>query len=155
MNQPLYITKRDGSREPLDLDKIHRVITWAAEGLNDVSVKEPSKSKNYELLSKCVETVNREKPDKFERIITAALELISDNEPLRRFVAWVVLPYNGFIIHKLNLFIRTRKRIRRLALDLIELLRVSSKFARAPPINAKSVLNISKFFEHRNFVDFR
>lgn len=139
MNQPLYITKKDGSRESLDLDKIHRVIMWAAEGLSDVSVKENSKSKNYELFSKCIETLNREKLDKFERIITAALELISDNVPLRRFVAWVVLPYNGLIIHKLNLFIRTRKRNRRLALDLIELLRVSSKFARAPPINTKIV----------------
>ena len=27
------VTKRDGKLEPINLDKIHRVITWAAEGL--------------------------------------------------------------------------------------------------------------------------
>ena len=40
MNQPLHVTKRDGNREPLDLDKIHRVIDWAAEGLQNVSVSQ-------------------------------------------------------------------------------------------------------------------
>ena len=36
----LTATKRNGRREPIDLDKIHRVITWAAEGLEDVSVSQ-------------------------------------------------------------------------------------------------------------------
>lgn len=34
------VTKRDGRLEPQNLDKIHRVITWAAEGLNNVSVSQ-------------------------------------------------------------------------------------------------------------------
>ncbi|MGL5162436.1 MAG: ATP cone domain-containing protein, partial [Plesiomonas shigelloides] len=38
MNQSLLVTKRDGRKERIDLDKIHRVITWAAEGLHNVSV---------------------------------------------------------------------------------------------------------------------
>src|SRR5690606_15743119 len=38
--QPLYVTKRDGRREPIDLDKIHRVLEWAAEGLRNVSVSQ-------------------------------------------------------------------------------------------------------------------
>ena len=38
MNSNLHVTKRDGRTEPLDLDKIHRVVTWAAEGLDNVSV---------------------------------------------------------------------------------------------------------------------
>ena len=33
MNQQLTVTKRDGRKESIDLEKIHRVITWAAEGL--------------------------------------------------------------------------------------------------------------------------
>jgi len=33
----LTVTKRNGTREPIDLDKIHRVIIWAAEGLEAVS----------------------------------------------------------------------------------------------------------------------
>ena len=40
MNQNLLVTKRDGHKERIDLDKIHRVITWAAEGLNNVSVSQ-------------------------------------------------------------------------------------------------------------------
>ena len=40
MNQQLSVSKRDGRKEPLDLDKIHRVIEWAAEGLNNVSVSQ-------------------------------------------------------------------------------------------------------------------
>lgn len=42
MNQNLLVTKRDGHKERIDLDKIHRVITWAAEGLNNVSVSRSS-----------------------------------------------------------------------------------------------------------------
>ena len=40
MNSNLQVTKRDGRTEPLDLDKIHRVVTWAAEGLDNVSVSQ-------------------------------------------------------------------------------------------------------------------
>lgn len=31
----MLITKRDGSKQPLDLEKIHAVLTWACEGHND------------------------------------------------------------------------------------------------------------------------
>lgn len=34
----LMVTKRDGRTERVDLDKIHKVLTWAAEGLEDVSI---------------------------------------------------------------------------------------------------------------------
>lgn len=40
MQQELMITKRDGRQEPLDLEKIHRVVIWAAEGLDAVSPSE-------------------------------------------------------------------------------------------------------------------
>ena len=36
--QGLMVTKRNGRQEKIDLDKIHRVIDWAAEGLENVSV---------------------------------------------------------------------------------------------------------------------
>ena len=32
MNQSLLVTKRDGTTERINLDKIHRVLDWAAEG---------------------------------------------------------------------------------------------------------------------------
>ena len=40
MNQQLTVTKRNGRKETIDLEKIHRVITWAAEGLHNVSVSQ-------------------------------------------------------------------------------------------------------------------
>lgn len=38
MHQSLLVTKRDGRQERIDLDKIHRVLDWAAEGLGQVNV---------------------------------------------------------------------------------------------------------------------
>lgn len=40
MNQSLLVTKRDGTTERINLDKIHRVLDWAAEGLNNVSISQ-------------------------------------------------------------------------------------------------------------------
>ncbi len=34
--QDLMVTKRNGRQEKIDLEKIHRVIDWAAEGLDNV-----------------------------------------------------------------------------------------------------------------------
>ena len=36
----ILVTKRDGHQEPIQLDKIHRVLEWAAEGLDNVSVSQ-------------------------------------------------------------------------------------------------------------------
>lgn len=36
----LMVTKRSGELEVIDLEKIHKVVTWAAEGLKNVSVSE-------------------------------------------------------------------------------------------------------------------
>ncbi len=34
----IQVTKRDGRLEDINLDKIHRVINWAASDLDNVSV---------------------------------------------------------------------------------------------------------------------
>jgi ribonucleoside-diphosphate reductase alpha chain len=39
-NKDIRVTKRNGSLESIDLEKIHKVVTWAAEGLKGVSVSE-------------------------------------------------------------------------------------------------------------------
>ncbi|EML5380460.1 hypothetical protein RVW18_003661 [Enterobacter bugandensis] len=38
MNHFLLVTKRDGNTERINLDKIQRVLDWAAEGLSNVKV---------------------------------------------------------------------------------------------------------------------
>ncbi|OBP14386.1 ribonucleoside-diphosphate reductase subunit alpha [Rheinheimera sp. SA_1] len=81
MNQPLFVTKRDGEREPLDLDKIHRVITWAAEGLQNVSVSQ------VELRSHIQFYDGIKTEDIHETIIKAAADLISKETPDYQYMA--------------------------------------------------------------------
>lgn len=40
MNKTISIVKRNGSREPLDIDKIHKVLEWATEDLPNTSVSD-------------------------------------------------------------------------------------------------------------------
>ena len=40
MNNNILVSKRNGEQESLDLEKIHKVVTWAAEGLKNVSVSQ-------------------------------------------------------------------------------------------------------------------
>ena len=75
MNQQLSVSKRDGRKEPLDLDKIHRVIEWAAEGLNNVSVSQ------VELKSHIQFYDGIRTKDIHETIIKAAADQISKESP--------------------------------------------------------------------------
>ncbi|MEH8020796.1 class 1a ribonucleoside-diphosphate reductase subunit alpha [Rheinheimera metallidurans] len=81
MTQSLFVTKRDGRREPLDLDKIHRVITWAAEGLSHVSVSQ------VELKSHIQFYDGIKSSDIHETIIKAAADLISKDSPDYQYLA--------------------------------------------------------------------
>jgi ribonucleoside-diphosphate reductase alpha chain len=81
MNQRLFVTKRSGEREPLDLDKIHRVIDWAAEGLNNVSVSE------VEIKSRIQFYDGIKTEDIHETIIKAAADLISEEAPDYQYLA--------------------------------------------------------------------
>ncbi|WP_027672172.1 class 1a ribonucleoside-diphosphate reductase subunit alpha [Rheinheimera baltica] len=81
MTQSLFVTKRDGRREPLDLDKIHRVITWAAEGLSHVSVSQ------VELKSHIQFYDGIKSEDIHETIIKAAADLISKDSPDYQYLA--------------------------------------------------------------------
>ncbi|MGI5309882.1 class 1a ribonucleoside-diphosphate reductase subunit alpha [Rheinheimera sp. WS51] len=81
MTQSLYVSKRDGRREPLDLDKIHRVITWAAEGLSNVSVSQ------VELKSHIQFYDGIKTEDIHETIIKSAADLISKDSPDYQYLA--------------------------------------------------------------------
>lgn len=71
----INITKRNGSVEPLNLDKIHKVVTWAAEDLDDVSVSE------VELKSHLQFSEGMKTSDIHEIIIKSAADLISERSP--------------------------------------------------------------------------
>ncbi|MGO1767133.1 MAG: class 1a ribonucleoside-diphosphate reductase subunit alpha, partial [Advenella sp.] len=81
MNSTLLVTKRDGRKEPIDLDKIHRVITWAAEGLDHVSVSQ------VELKSHIQFYDGIKTEDIHETIIKAAADLISQATPDYQYLA--------------------------------------------------------------------
>lgn len=75
------MTKRDGNRAPLDLDKIHKVLTWAAEGLENVSVSE------VELRAQIQFSDGISTSDIHETLIKSAADLISENTPDYQYMA--------------------------------------------------------------------
>ncbi|BBN81716.1 ribonucleoside-diphosphate reductase [Pseudoalteromonas sp. A25] len=81
MNQQLSVSKRNGRKEPLDLDKIHRVITWAAEGLNNVSVSQVELKSHIQFY----DGIRTE--DIHETIIKAAADLIDKESPDYQYLA--------------------------------------------------------------------
>ncbi|EMH4162710.1 ribonucleoside-diphosphate reductase subunit alpha [Pluralibacter gergoviae] len=81
MNQSLMVTKRDGRTERINLDKIHRVLDWAAEGLNNVSVSQ------VELRSHIQFYDGIKTGDIHETIIKAAADLISREAPDYQYLA--------------------------------------------------------------------
>ncbi|MFB1078827.1 ATP cone domain-containing protein, partial [Photobacterium damselae] len=81
MTQQLTVTKRDGRTETLDLDKIHRVLDWAAEGLENVSVSQ------VELKSHIQFYDGMRTEDIHETIIKAAADLISEETPDYQYMA--------------------------------------------------------------------
>lgn len=81
MNNNLYVTKRNGEKEAIDLDKIHKVITWAAKGLSNVSVSQveiKAQIQFYEGIS--TEVIH-------ETLIKSAADLISTDAPDYQYLA--------------------------------------------------------------------
>tara|TARA_B110000238_G_scaffold200354_1_gene250186 strand:+ start:485 stop:2755 length:2271 start_codon:yes stop_codon:yes gene_type:complete len=75
MNNNLLVTKRNGKKEPIDLEKIHKVIAWAADGLDNVSVSQ------VELKSHIQFYDGIKTSDIHETIIKSAADLISEETP--------------------------------------------------------------------------
>lgn len=81
MSSTLNVTKRNGRLEPLDLDKIHKVVTWAAEGLNNVSVSEVELKAHLQFFDG-IQTA-----EIHETLIKAAADLISEETPDYQYLA--------------------------------------------------------------------
>ena len=80
-SESIQVTKRDGRSEPIDLDKIHRVIEWAAEDLDNVSVSQ------VELRSHIQFYDGIRTGDIHETIIKSAADLISEDTPDYQYLA--------------------------------------------------------------------
>ncbi len=77
----IQVTKRDGRLEPIDLDKIHKVIEWAAADLDNVSVSQ------VELKSHIQFYEGIKTRDIHETIIKSAADLISEDTPDYQYLA--------------------------------------------------------------------
>ncbi|MFZ2554296.1 class 1a ribonucleoside-diphosphate reductase subunit alpha [Psychrobacter urativorans] len=77
----IQVTKRDGRLEPIDLDKIHKVIEWAAHKLDNVSVSQ------VELKSHIQFYEGIKTRDIHETIIKSAADLISESTPDYQYLA--------------------------------------------------------------------
>jgi ribonucleoside-diphosphate reductase alpha chain len=77
----IQITKRNGNKEDLDLEKMHKVVFWATEGIASVSASE------VELRSQ-IQFYNNIKSNEIqEMLIKSAADLISEDNPNYQYVA--------------------------------------------------------------------
>ncbi len=77
----ISVKKRGGRSEPLDLDKIHKVLNWAAEGLDSVSVSQVELKAQLQLHDGITTS------DIHETLIKAAADLISEEYPDYQYLA--------------------------------------------------------------------
>lgn len=77
----IQVTKRDGHLEDMNLDKIHKVIAWAAEGLENVSVSQVEIKFHIQFYDQ-IKT-----RDIHETIIKSAADLMSKETPDYQYLA--------------------------------------------------------------------
>ncbi|WP_343188784.1 class 1a ribonucleoside-diphosphate reductase subunit alpha [Buchnera aphidicola (Neophyllaphis varicolor)] len=81
MNDSLLVTKRDGRKEKINLDKIHKVLNWAAKGLKNVSVSQVELRSHIQFYNG-IKTIHIH-----ETIIKSTADLISQSQPDYQYMA--------------------------------------------------------------------
>ena len=79
--EPISVVKRDGGKEILDIEKIHRQVLWATEGISGVSASEVEIRSQLQFYNG-IKTVDIQ-----ETLIKAAADLIDLETPNYQFVA--------------------------------------------------------------------
>lgn len=82
------VTKRNGRREPLDLEKLHRVVFWACEDITGVSPSEVEIRSSLQFYDGIPTT------DVQEMLIKSAADLISEETPNYQYVAGRLINYH-------------------------------------------------------------
>ena len=83
----INVTKRDGTTQQFDLEKVHKVLEWAVEDITGVSMSEIEIRANIQLYDRIPAY------DIHELLIKSASELISDQTPNYQFVAARLISY--------------------------------------------------------------
>jgi len=84
---PVNVIKRDGKTEKLDINKIHKVLSWATEGLKNVSVSDIEVNAKLQLKDGIKTT------DIHKVLVESAVGLITAKNPNYQFVASRLLNY--------------------------------------------------------------
>ena len=83
----IQVTKRDGRREPLDIEKLHKVVFYATEGITGVSPSE------VEIKSQIQFYNGMTTKEIQETLIKAAADLISEETPNYQYVGGRLINY--------------------------------------------------------------
>lgn len=84
----INVIKRDGTKEPLDINKLHRVVGWACEDIAGVSISEIEIKSHIQFYN------NIKTSDIQETLIKAAAGLISEETPNYQYVAGRLINYH-------------------------------------------------------------
>jgi ribonucleoside-diphosphate reductase alpha chain len=84
----IQVTKRDGNRESLDIEKMHRVVMWATEGITGVSASEVEIKSHIQFYNG-IKTADIQ-----ETLIKSAADLISEETPNYQYVAGRLINYH-------------------------------------------------------------
>lgn len=88
MSKITLVTKRNGVKEPLDLDKLHKVVFFACDGINGVSPSE------VEIRSSLQFYNGIKSSDIQETLIKSAADLICEETPNYQYVAGRLINYH-------------------------------------------------------------
>ena len=88
MSKNIQVTKRDGRREILDLEKLHKVVFYACDGITGVSASEVEIRSNVQFYPGITSDEIQ------ETLIKAAADLISEETPNYQFVAGRLINYH-------------------------------------------------------------
>jgi len=84
----ILVTKRNGKKEPLIIDKLHKVVMWACEGITGVSASEVE-IKSHLQFYEGIKTADIQ-----ETVIKSAADLITEETPNYQYVAGRLINYH-------------------------------------------------------------
>ena len=84
----ITVTKRGGSKEPLNLEKLHRVVFWATEGITGVSASEVEIKSHIQFYNGIKTSTIQ------ETLIKSAADLITEETPNYQYVAGRLINYH-------------------------------------------------------------
>jgi ribonucleoside-diphosphate reductase alpha chain len=84
----IHVTKRNGTKEPIDLDKLHKVVFYATKDINGVSASEVEIKSSLQFFNGITSSEIQ------ETLIKSAADLISEETPNYQWVAGRLIVYH-------------------------------------------------------------